>query len=222
MRALALLLLSVSAAMLSACGGTVPESITRQTPARPVMAAPAPSSNGGIYQAAAYRPLFEDRRARLVGDIITITINEKTSAAKSSGASASKNGSVKASVDGLLGLSGGVLGRLSADASSANKYEDKGAASSSNNFSGAITVTVNEVLPNGYLSVSGEKQIAFDKGVEYVRFSGVVNPDTVVSGNIVSSTQVADARIEYRTSSRVDRAEVMSSLARFFYSVAPF
>lgn len=78
-----------------------------------------------------------------------------------------------------------------------------------------------EVLPNGNLLVSGEKQVALDKGVEYVRFSGVINPDNVMSGNVVSSTQVADARVEYRTNSRVDRAELMSQLTRFFLSVMP-
>jgi flagellar L-ring protein precursor FlgH len=84
-----------------------------------------------------------------------------------------------------------------------------------------MAVTVIDVLQNGNLMVSGEKQIAFDKGIEYVRFSGIVSPDTIASGNIVSSTQVADARVEYRTNSRIDKAEIMSQLARFFFSFAP-
>ena len=77
------------------------------------------------------------------------------------------------------------------------------------------------MLPNGNLVVSGEKQIAFDKGSEFVRFSGVVNPDYVRAGNVVPSTQVADARIEYRTNSRIDASQVMSILTRFFLSIAP-
>jgi len=78
-----------------------------------------------------------------------------------------------------------------------------------------------EVLPNGNMVVSGEKQIALDKSVEYIRFYGVVMPETLV-GNTVSSTQVADARVEYRTDSRYDSAELSSELARFFMSLAPF
>jgi flagellar L-ring protein precursor FlgH len=71
------------------------------------------------------------------------------------------------------------------------------------------------------LIVSGDKQVAFDKGVEFVRFSGVVNPTTIGLGNVVQSTQVADARLEYRSNSRIDKTELMSELARFFFSFAP-
>ena len=77
------------------------------------------------------------------------------------------------------------------------------------------------MLPNGYLMVSGEKQVSLDKGTEFVRFSGVINPDTITTGNFVTSTQVADARIEYRTNSKIDGAAVASMLARFFLSLAP-
>ncbi|HWZ48489.1 MAG TPA: flagellar basal body L-ring protein FlgH, partial [Herbaspirillum sp.] len=64
--------------------------------------------------------------------------------------------------------------------------------------------------------------VSLDKGIEFVRFSGVISPDSVQSGNFVSSTQVADAKVEYRTSSRIDMAEITSSLSRFFLSVIPF
>lgn len=178
-------------------------------------------ANGAIFQAASYRPLMEDRRARLVGDILTIAINERTTAGKSSSTSASKEGNTSSSITRLLGVPASTLGQLGAAAETDNSFEEKGAASSSNTFSGSITATVVEVLPNGNLVVSGEKQVAFDKGVEYVRFSGVVSPTTIAAGNVVSSAQVADARIEYRTNSRVDRAELMSQLARFFFSIAP-
>jgi flagellar L-ring protein precursor FlgH len=82
-------------------------------------------------------------------------------------------------------------------------------------------LTVLDVLANGNLVVSGEKQIALDKSTEYIRFSGVVSPSAIV-GNTVSSVQVADARVEYRTNSHYDSAELTSELARFFQSLAPF
>ena len=117
---------------------------------------------------------------------------------------------------------GTSIKELSASGSSSSKFEDKGATSSSNTFTGTIGVTVVEVLPNGNLVVSGEKQVALDKGVEYVRFSGTVSPDNIQTGNTVSSTLVADAKVEYRTNTRVDMADFMSSLGRFFFSVSPF
>lgn len=199
----------------------VPETIIQHpSSTRPQAVAPAAPANGAIFQASAYRPMFEDRRARLVGDMLTITISEKTSAGKSAANTSSKTGSVEFSAPTLFGVPATTTARAALAADSANKFEDKGTASSSNTFSGTIAVTVVEVLPNGNLVVSGEKQIALDKGVEYVRFSGVVNPDNI-SGNVVSSTQVADARVEYRTNSRIDRAEVMSQMTRFFLSILP-
>lgn len=221
MKTLCSILMCGLLAALSGCA-TAPDSIVRKPTASalPPVAAATPS-NGAIFQAAAYRPMFEDRRARMIGDILTIAINEKTTAAKQGSGSGSKTGSAAFSIPKLFGAPISTTRDASLSASTGIKYEDKGAASSSNNFNGTIGVTVAEVLPNGYLLVSGEKQIAMDKGAEYIRFSGVVNPDTIVAGNVVSSTQVADARIEYRTNTRLDTADIMSQLARFFLSIVP-
>jgi flagellar L-ring protein precursor FlgH len=209
--------------VLAACN-TVPDSIVqRPTSTRPEpRSAAVPPANGAIFQAVSYRPLFEDRRARHVGDLLTIVINEKTSAGKTGSDTGSKTNSTNFSVGKLLGLTSAVTGNLGVDTKGANKFEDKDASTSSNNFTGTLSVTVTEVLSNGYLAVSGEKQVAFDKGNEYIRFSGVVNPDSILNGNQVSSTQVADARLEYRSNNRIDPVEVMSQLGRFFLSVIPF
>ena len=213
-------LCGAASAFLAGCGPVVPDSIVQLPPTvKPKRAALAPASSGAIFQGAAYRPLLEDRRARLVGDTMTIVINEKTSAGKAAGSSGSKSGSVTAAIPNVFGTN---IKELGATASSADKFTDAGATTSSNNFTGTIGVTVVDVLENGNLVVSGEKQVSLDKGIEYVRFSGVVSPDTVQTGNLVSSTSVADARVEYRTSSRIDMAEFTSSLSRFFLSVLPF
>lgn len=219
------------AAGLAACE-TTPSSIVMQPtttpkPQPPVVTAPA---SGAIFLATSYRPLFEDRRARMVGDTLTIAINEKTAAGKQAGSSASKSGSVNAATPNFSGraASPGLLGLglssnlMSVSAEGSSEYEQKGAVSSSNNFTGQLTATVMEVLPNGNLVVSGEKQVGLDKGVEFIRFSGVVNPSTITAGNVVSSTQVADARAEYRTSQHIDKAELSSMMTRFFLSVVPF
>jgi flagellar L-ring protein precursor FlgH len=208
-------------ANLGGCAYT-PDTIV-QTPLtikpKPVVASNA--SNGAIFQTAAYRPMFEDRRARMVGDTLTITITEKTTAGKSDANSASKTNKVSVTPPTVFGLVPGITSKLSATGASDVSNDAKAASSASNNFSGTIGVTVVEVMENGNLLVSGEKQVSFDKGVEFIRFSGVVNPDTIATGNTVLSTQVADARVEYRTNSRIDAAELMSSMSRFFYSLIP-
>lgn len=206
--------------LLGGCAVT-PDSIVKQPMTAKPQAIPATSaSSGAIFNNAAYRPMFEDRRPRYVGDILTINITENTSATKAGGSSASKTGSVDASLTPPTGLPITLRG-ITLAADSSIKNEDKAAANSSNNFSGSISVTVVDVLANGNLVVSGEKQVAFDKGTEFVRFSGVVNPDTITLGNVVPSTKIADARIEYRTNSKIDTAQIMSILTRFFFSFIP-
>jgi flagellar L-ring protein precursor FlgH len=203
---------------LAGCSTTPSSIVQRPTTARPLMADLAAPPNGAIYQAATFRPMFEDRRARHVGDLLTISIVEKTAAVKAGASSGNKSGSVSF---GVPGLAQGRLGATVA-ANAANKFADGDNQSASNTFSGTIGVTVTEVLENGNLIVAGEKQIAMNKGVEFIRFSGMINPDTIQSGNIVSSTVVADARVEYRTNSQIDRAEMTAMASRFFQSLLPF
>ena len=215
--------------LLADCASTPPASVHQPMSARPAPPPQATQPNGAIYQAQyagqtgySYRPLFEDRRARAVGDVLTININETTAASKKSGSTAARTGSNDMSVTGLAGLPGkGLLGSNLA-ASSASTFEGKGDSASNNAFTGIITVTVIEVLPNGNLLVSGEKQIGINQGSEFVRFSGVVNPATVSPANAVSSTQVADARLEYRGNGYIDEAQTMGWLARFFLSFLAF
>ena len=213
--------LILTAVVVTGCA-TTPSSIVK-LPAVAVVSAsrPAPPANGAIFQVSAFRPMFEDHRARMVGDVLTILINEKTTAAKAAGDSASKTSGTSFSVPALFGLPASTVANLGLSTTGSSKFEDKGAASSSNNFNGFIGVTVTDVLPNGNLQVSGEKQIAFDRGAEFIRFSGVINPDTIGTGNTVPSAQVADARVEYRTNTRLDKADVMSQLTRFFLSALP-
>ena len=207
-------------AMLAGCAST-PDTITHKMPTAPRMAVPATPTNGAIFQTASFRPMFEDRRAMQVGDTLTIVINEKTSATKQGAGSASHTGVGSYTTPTLPLLPATTANKLAVTTSTANKFEDKGATSSSNNFTGTIGVSVVDVFPNGNLLVKGEKQIAFDKSAEFIRISGIVNPKDIVPGNSVSSSLVADARVEYRTNTRIDQSDVMSMLARFFLSVAP-
>lgn len=206
---------------LAGCGTTPPSIVQQPTTARPQVQPVQAASNGTIYQLAAYRPLFEDRRARQVGDTLTIAINEKTQASKKASSNGEKTGSVKTSIGNISGLPLKMLQGLGVTAESSNTYDDKSEINSGNNFTGNVAVTVVEVLPNGNLVVAGEKQIALDKGTEFIRLSGVVQPDTILAGNTVPSSKVADARFEYRTSANFDKAELMNWLGRFFLSVLP-
>lgn len=218
------LALILALALLAACAPFPKVEVREPTSARPVAPSRTVQLNGAIYQQAAFRPLFEDNRARFVGDILTININENLSATQEKKSSTSKTGSVTAANPDVKLPIGGSFGAnvISVNGASSNTFDGKGSTNSTNAFTGTITVTVVDVLPNGNLVVSGEKQIGNNRQVETLRFSGVVNPLNLVNNNTVSSTQVADARIEMRGQGQVDEAQVMGWLARFFLTFLPF
>jgi len=210
------------ACLMNACAITPSTIVDTPTTAKPIAPKRPSATSGAIYSASSHRALFEDRRARMIGDILTINITENTTANKATSSASSKNGSVSSSASIPLGLPIDIIKEgISITADSAIDNDDSATENASNNFNGDITVTVIDVLANGNLMVSGEKQIALDKGTEFVRFSGVINPDDIRLGNIVTSTKVADARIEYRTNSKLDAAQVASIFARFFLSFSP-
>jgi len=90
------------------------------------------------------------------------------------------------------------------------------------NFSGTITATVVEVLPNGHMVVTGEKQIGENQNVDVLRFSGTIDPKAVQPGNVVSSNKVANARMESRGRGAQAEAQTVGLLTRFFFSFLPF
>ena len=216
--------LIVALAAFAGCAPFPKVEVREPTSARALAPPRTVQLNGAIYQQAAFRPLFEDNRARFVGDILTININENLSATQEKKSSTSKTGTVTAANPDVKLPIGGSFGAnvISVNGASSNTFDGKGSTNSTNAFTGTITVTVVDVLPNGNLVVSGEKQIGNNRQVETVRFSGVVNPFNLVNNNTVSSTQVADARIEMRGQGQVDEAQVMGWLARFFLTFLPF
>lgn len=219
-----LILLSlVVLGMLTACATTTPPTAVHQPmTVRPEIRTAVAPSNGAIYNIASARPLFEDRRARFIGDTLIINIAEKVQASKKSDTKAERTQTVDASIPTVTGLPLKGLQGLALSASDTNKFSGKGENSSSNNFTGTLTVTVIEVFPNGNLLVSGEKQIGLKEGEEFIRFSGVVNPNTITASNTVQSTQIADARIEYKANGFLNSAQVMGWLGQFFLSFLPF
>lgn len=198
-----------------------PVDIAEPTSARPEPVVVPVVNNGAIFQAAQYRPLFEDHRARLVGDTITVVIVEKVSASQKSSSSVDKAGQLSASITALPLVNPNSFGRASAAGSSSNTFAGKGSTENTNDFSGTITATVTGVLPNGHLLVAGEKQIGVNHNVDVLRFSGQIDPRAIQPGNSVPSAQIANVRIEHRGRGQAADAQGIGWLARFFLNVLP-
>lgn len=219
--------------LITGCASTPSTRIKEPMTARPAEQKIASPSNGAIFQADQNeRPLFEDRRARNVGDTLTIVISESTSASEKNSSNAEHSGTLSMTTPTITGNLHGMaptgttapplLGSLGVGAESNGKLANKSDTAGSNVFTGTITVTVIEVLPNGNLIVGGEKQVAISHSDEFIRFSGVVNPTSISSSNTVPSTKIADVHLEYKGTSSVDRSTIMSMFGRMFLSIMPF
>ena len=194
-------------------------------PVLPRTPLPVEQNNGAIYQPGFGMNLFDDRKAYRVGDIITITLNEKTQASKSANSQMQKDSSTSLGLTSLFG--GGVSATnpltdktmtLGAEFGGERDAKGNAKAGQSNSLTGSITVTVAEVLPNGILSVRGEKWMTLNTGEELVRISGLIRSDDIGTDNTVSSTRVADARITYSGTGAFADASQPGWLSRFFAS----
>ncbi|MBG6434642.1 flagellar basal body L-ring protein FlgH [Pseudomonas aeruginosa] len=194
-------------------------------PVLPRTPLPAAQNNGAIYQAGFEQNLYDDRKAFRVGDIITITLNEKTQASKNANSDIQKDSKTKMGLTSLFGsgittnnpIGGGDLS-LSAEYGGSRDAKGDSQAGQSNSLTGSITVTVAEVLPHGILSVRGEKWMTLNTGNELVRIAGLVRADDIATDNTVSSTRVADARITYSGTGAFADASQPGWLDRFFLS----
>ena len=201
--------------------------VNGDTTARPETQALVATSKGSLVPtsrpaATTHRGLFEDRRAVRVGDTLTVMLNETTRASKDIGTNArrlSSNGlnagfNIRNGTAAPTTLNGGL------NTNGNTNFDSKGGSSASNQFLGTITVTVLEVLPNGNLNVAGEKRLAVGHEEEVIRFGGIVSPSTL-QGNSVLSSQVADARIEYRGVGITDQIQNPGMLTKLFSRFSP-
>lgn len=224
------LVLLLAAVSLSACSTLVPPKpgdSMEYRPAAPVTPIAPANNHGAIFQAVQGQGLFEDYKARRVGDLVTVLLAEKTNAKKSAETSTAKNSELSMEL-GSLSLGGrdvvpGGLSLLGASGTGERAFDGSGDSSQSNQLSGEITVTVAEVLPNGNLVVQGEKWLGINQGNEFVRLRGIIRPVDISATNTVKSTQVANAQLYYGGTGAIPDSNAQGWLSRFFNSpIWPF
>lgn len=178
----------------------------------------AEHANGAIYQVGHDVALFENAVARRVGDTLTIRLNERTNASKSSSTSTTKTTNVEMPGPTIAGRPVTANGTpiLNMGVENNSSFEGEGDSAQSNRLEGDVTVTVAQRLPNGNLLVRGQKWITINQGREYVRIQGIVRPIDIDPDNSISSLKVADAQIAYGGKGAVNDAATPGLLARFF------
>lgn len=211
-------IVSLAGLLLGGCAGA---------PSQPPLALPEPpleqppkTVNGAIYQAGYDVRLYEDRTARRVGDIVTITLDEKTDASKGANTQLGRQYNYALPTPTLFGKQLTYNGTpISFDIDSDQDFKGGGNSTQSNALSGVITATVIRVKPNGNLVIQGQKKLTLNRGDEYVTITGEVRPYDLGPGNTVSSIRVANARISYTGNGALADSSTVGWLTRLFLSV---
>lgn len=137
---------------------------------------------------------------RRVGDTLKVDISEAINASSKLTAETSRDNklAVKGPGNGASVAGGALKGLLDLDAtaSGSDAFKGKGSTENISSFNGKMAVSVVNVLGNGHLVVAGQRTIAFNRGTTTLRFSGVVNPNDIRSGNVVASSDVVNANLE--------------------------
>ena len=180
---------------------------------------------GGIFKSNGGGLFASDIRARDVGDILTVALNETFSATKAQTAASSKNDSFGVTLPTALPnvLTGGFdkdPGGL--NAGTARSFAGSGSAAQSNTLTGLLTVTVTRVFDNGNMEIAGQKKLTLNNGDEYVRLTGLIRPEDVSATNTVLSNRIADAEIVYVGAGQIADASQQGWLSKTMRAVSPF
>ena len=178
-------------------------------------------SNGAIFSTSSSGLFSSDRRAKKVGDILSVTLSETFSSNKAVTNSSTKADAIGAQVGPTTGLLQNFAG-LGASASKTNSFAGAMATNQSNSLSGTLSATVVRVFPNGNLEIKGQKKLRITEGTEYIRLSGIIRPQDISTTNSVSSSKIAEAQIEYVGAGILDSASKPGWGSAIFRAISPF
>ncbi len=171
--------------------------------------------------------LYADRTARLVGDLVTVSIEEESSVEKDASDARDKSISNGMSFEfpGMQANGSNMWDALklpewTLDAS--KSYSSSGGKSTSDAFSASITVHITEVLPNGNMMIVGERKVNIDGDIVQFTLTGMIRPDDVDSTNTVLSSRIADAAISYETVGEFTSSQRKGVLSRVADWIFPF
>ena len=164
--------------------------------------------------------LAEDRRARGVGDILTIELVERLQAEKSTEQDSARSSNRGLTLPDTAPFSWIPQGLFSGGSQSS--FTGSGSTRQANRLSGEITVTVTRLLPNGAMMVAGDRRMTLTRGEEQMQLTGIVRPEDIGPDNRILSTRVADARLRYSGTGEVAAQARQGWLSRFFDRIIPF
>lgn len=186
------------------------------------------STAGSLWptNSASERGMIADRKASRAGDIITIVVNENAIGQSSQSKSSSREASLDDSVQQFLfanskmGTHNGELPGIKLGGSAS--YSGGGDVSNSQSLSARAAVLVTDVLPNGNLVIEGARIVTFSGETQYVVLHGLVRNDDVNRDNTVTSSNIADARVEFYSEGQLTDAQKRGWFTKLYERLRPF
>ena len=215
------LTLIACAGLLSACAHSLDDMGLRDETVYPAVLPvdnPAPAkTKGSIYQAGHEVSLYQDHIANRIGDILTVRLEEVTQGEKKAKTKTSKVATNAFDTPTILG---GTLNAMTFNTNTDQEFNGEGESDQQNKLKGTVSVTVMRVLSNNNLIVQGESWVTIDQGREFVRLTGILRPEDIEPGNVVSSQRIAGARIAYSGNGQVgnsSRGGILTQLLTKFF-----
>jgi flagellar L-ring protein FlgH len=189
---------------------------------------PVLAANGSLWSESSARLLVADNRARNVGDILTIVVEETNESAKQNNTKTAKKSGISASISSFLFGAGqdGFLTRggkyPSMDMKSDKSFEGGGTINNSERITARIAVRVTEVLPNGHMMLEGRRMTLVGGEEQQAVLRGLVRQEDIQPGNTVLSHNVADATIKFVSKGVVSDSQRRGWFTRAFDKITPF
>jgi len=167
--------------------------------------------------------MFADRKASRVGDIVTVVVNvtdvASSTQSKQSGRTSSVSDALGQFLFPNLGAHAGAMPSISYSGKTA--YTGGGAVTNSQTLTSTTAVMVTDVLPNNNMVIEGIRQVSFSGETQYILLHGIIRPDDITSGNTVSSSSIAQSRIEFVNTGTLNDSEKLGLLSRLYEALHP-
>jgi flagellar L-ring protein precursor FlgH len=174
------------------------------------------------------RRLYGDTKAKHIGDILTVIIDEKAQSAKDAKGSSSKN----TAIGGDMSMGHPVIDARATVWTNAaipawklnavRSFDGAGSTENNDKFVTTMSVTVRDVLPNGNLLVEGSRSVVIRDDTVNLVLSGAVRPHDITAENTISSAQIADAVIRYQSTGGVARNQDRGAVTKILDWINPF
>jgi flagellar L-ring protein precursor FlgH len=192
-----------------------------------LLAAPVAQAQS-LWQQGAAQSMVADKRARRVGDILSILIQESNTANRQNNTKTSKASNINASLETFLYspaaskflTKGGQLPALKTSA--AQGFDGGGQISNSEKITARIAVRVIDVLPNGDLIIEGTRKVSFSGETQDAVLRGVVRSMDVTANNTIFSYNIAEATIKYVSSGTISDNQKKGWFTKVWEKVTPF